>query len=259
MPIDYRIEVAREPDTWQVVASSVDRQPFAGSATVDPYAFIARLPDDDAQRARDLRAQIEDWQQQVQQLQASLPTAYVGTFSDPGKTYRLYRGDPMAPREEVAPDALQVIGSLGLTSEANESQRRLALARWIVNPQNPLTARVIVNRVWHYHFGSGIVATPSDFGANGVPPSHPELLDWLASAIDRAGLVVEAAAPHDLVVEYLSASERSAPGSTGQGCCQPAVVAFSAAEIGGRNDPRLHAARLGSPPPQRGWTRLQSL
>jgi len=81
-----------------------------------------------------------------------------------------------------APSAVAAVGApLNLPVDAPEGERRLALARWIGDPANPLPARVMVNRIWHYHFGRGIVATPSDFGFNGAAPSHPELLDWLAS------------------------------------------------------------------------------
>ena len=65
--------------------------------------------------------------------------------------------------------------------------RRTALANWIASEKNPLTARVIVNRLWHYHFGAGLVATPNDFGFNGGRPSHPQLLDYLASELIDSG------------------------------------------------------------------------
>jgi hypothetical protein len=87
----------------------------------------------------------------------------------------------MQPREPVRPGAPAELGPrLQLAADLPERQRRQALARWITDARNPLTARVIVNRLWHYHFGEGLVATPSDFGVNGARPSHPELLDWLA-------------------------------------------------------------------------------
>jgi hypothetical protein len=76
---------------------------------------------------------------------------------------------------------------LALYPGAPERDRRLALAAWISDPENPLPPRVLANRLWHYHFGQGIVATPSDFGFNGDRPSHPELLDWLASELLAQG------------------------------------------------------------------------
>ena len=71
------------------------------------------------------------------------------------------------------------------------SGRRRALAEWIASPENPLTARVMVNRIWHHHFGRGIVATPSNFGKMGSLPAHPELLDWLATEFVRGGWSVK--------------------------------------------------------------------
>ena len=112
---------------------------------------------------------------------------FLGTFSQPGKTHRLYRGDPLQQREVVAPDTLSLFDTLGLSADEPEQRRRVKLAEWIASPQNPLTARVLVNRLWHYHFGHGIVDTPSDFGANGSRPTHPELLDWLADEFVKSG------------------------------------------------------------------------
>jgi len=109
--------------------------------------------------------------------------AYAGTFEQPGPTHRLYRGDPQARREVVAPGGLRVLGSATMAIDESEQQRRVKLADWLTGRARPLVARVIVNRLWHYHFGTGLVGTPGDFGANGSPPSHPALLDWLAGEL----------------------------------------------------------------------------
>jgi len=106
----------------------------------------------------------------------------------PAKTPRpvfvLQRGDMAKPLDAAAPGALQSVPGLparfALADPADEGSRRAALAKWISDPKNCLTWRSIVNRVWHYHFGHGIVATPNDFGHMGTAPTHPELLDWLA-------------------------------------------------------------------------------
>ena len=105
---------------------------------------------------------------------------YSAVFTDPPKTYRLHRGDPAAILEEVAPNTLALLSNLELGVECADQERRVAFADSITDPRNPLTARVIVNRVWQNHFGRGLVATPSDFGQQGIPPTHPELLDFLA-------------------------------------------------------------------------------
>ncbi|MCC6494505.1 MAG: PSD1 domain-containing protein [Pirellulales bacterium] len=125
-------------------------------------------------------------------LAPAQPMVYAGNFMQPSEpTHRLFRGDPMSPKEIVAPDALTVLGTLDLAADAPEQQRRVALARWVASSENPLTARVMVNRLWHYHFGTGLVDTPSDFGGNGARPSHPELLDWLAGEFIESGWSVK--------------------------------------------------------------------
>ena len=104
-------------------------------------------------------------------------------------THVLIRGEYDRPGEPVEPGFLSSItgNSDPAVIEIDRYKRhptrgrRLALARWIASPENPLTARVMVNRLWQHHFGRGIVETASDFGKNGSPPTHPELLDWLAT------------------------------------------------------------------------------
>lgn len=179
----YRIEVAAEPDKWTVVASSENRVPPAADIVTALADNLQRLRPEEIPRAEQLVADHRAAAERITKLTVSLPTVYAGTFSEPAATHRLYRGDPLAKREIVAPDALTITGSLGLAVDAPERERRIALAGWIADPQNPLTPRVIVNRLWHYHFGRGLVATPSDVGVNGARPTHPELLDWLAAEL----------------------------------------------------------------------------
>jgi Protein of unknown function (DUF1553)/Protein of unknown function (DUF1549) len=96
----------------------------------------------------------------------------------------LDRGSALKPVDAVRPGGIAALAGVGpdfqLSENAPEADRRRALAQWITHPDNPLFARTIVNRVWHWHFGRGLVATPSDLGKNGGHPAHPELLDWLA-------------------------------------------------------------------------------
>ena len=173
LAIDYKIELSVDGKSWSLAASSNDREPFGGNA--DPNAFLAKLPAPEAKRASELIAEINLNRSRIAAMQNGVK-AWVANFSKPGATHRLHRGEPMAKREEVPPDALEVIGSLDLTMDAPEQTRRLALAEWIASEKNPLTARVAVNRLWQFVFGTGIVDTPSDLGTNGTLPTHPELL-----------------------------------------------------------------------------------
>jgi len=114
----------------------------------------------------------------------------------PLPTRVLIRGSAATPTKEVAPRFIQVLCKSdeaavpripAAAPKAKTTGRRRVLAAWIANRDNPLTARVIANRLWHYHFGRGIVGTPSDFGHTGSPPTHPELLDWLATEMIDGG------------------------------------------------------------------------
>ncbi len=111
-----------------------------------------------------------------------------GSFKPAGKprpVYVLKRGDINKPGDEAKPGTLACVPGLearfSLANLDDEGSRRAALARWVTDPKNVLTWRSIVNRVWHFHFGRGIVDTPGDFGRMGARPTHPELLDWLAA------------------------------------------------------------------------------
>jgi hypothetical protein len=110
-------------------------------------------------------------------------------------TFVFYRGNPHAepkPEHRVEPAFPEILGAPvpvipTPSADAKTTGRRTALARWIVSPDNPLTARVMVNRIWQHHFGRGLVRSPSNFGLAGDPPTHPELLDWLAAEFIAGG------------------------------------------------------------------------
>lgn len=163
----------------------------------DPWLSAATAPAEDPAnvaeiaRLKQRRTALED------QLKAvPAPTRVYGILSEsPAPVKVLKRGDPEQPDAEVLPAALASVASLKpelATSQTPEGERRRALAEWITSSANPLTRRVLVNRLWHYHFGVGLVDTPSDFGYGGGKPSHPELLDWLATEFATRGWSVKA-------------------------------------------------------------------
>jgi hypothetical protein len=136
----------------------------------------------------------EEWEETEKRVRAlqgrRLPEPRIQALWDrgePSPTYIYRRGDPTSPGRLVGPGVPSVLTD-GKTpfavkppwTGAKKTGRRLALARWLTRPDHPLTARVAVNRLWKHHFGTGIVKTLGNFGKAGTPPTHPELLDWLA-------------------------------------------------------------------------------
>ena len=121
----------------------------------------------------------------------ALGTGIIDISRQSPPTHILAVGQYDAPLEEVQPGFLSILDSRPARiippRVAESTGRRTALANWLASPKNPLTARVMVNRIWHYHFGRGILATPSDFGRMGDRPTHPRLLDWLADEFIRSG------------------------------------------------------------------------
>ncbi|MFM7056732.1 MAG: PSD1 and planctomycete cytochrome C domain-containing protein [Planctomycetota bacterium] len=136
----------------------------------------------------------------------------------------LLRGDPLTPGPLVAPGVLSALAApqpftwQTPGADAKTSGRRLAFARWLTQPEHPLTARVIVNRVWMHHFGAGLVSTPEDFGVSGSPPSHPELLDWLATEFVRSGWSIKQL--HRLILTSAAWRQHSRVSEQHQAACQ---------------------------------------
>ena len=196
LAIDYKIEV-RAGDDWMLVADSSDRQPYLAGATQNPAFTLSGLAPEEARAATQLLAKKSDLEARLK-VAETRPVAFAGTFRQPDQIHLLMRGDPEQPQEEVLPAVLSALGDVALSPDTTEQDRRHALADWIASPQNPLTARVMVNRIWQGHFGAGLVDTPSDMGNNGSTPTHPQLLDWLAAEFIDSGWSVKRM--HQLIV-----------------------------------------------------------
>jgi hypothetical protein len=209
LAIDYQIEIGDSAGQWHTVADASDRRKFNAKDKKDVKPTLSGLSADEAKRARPLMQEKADIEAKITAA-INAQKVFAGTFRTPDDIHLLNRGDPEQPKEAVMPAVLSSLGDLKLPKESAEQQRRKALAEWIASPQNPLTARVMVNRLWQGHFGTGLVPTPSDFGRMGMKPSHPELLDWLAAEFIRSGWSVKHM--HRLIV--MSAAYRRTSFST---------------------------------------------
>jgi hypothetical protein len=168
-------QAQRTPYQWQI-AVLAEKQ-LRREESLAP----TKLPEDRKKRYQELERRLAAVPA-PEALPAVLAVVDVGRAAPP--VHRLAGGDWRKPAQELQPGFLHVLGEVPpdthLDAPLASTGRRAALARWLTGPDHPLTARVLVNRLWQHHFGAGIVATPSDFGAMGDPPTHRELLDWLA-------------------------------------------------------------------------------
>ncbi|MDX2042735.1 MAG: DUF1549 domain-containing protein [Acidobacteriota bacterium] len=148
---------------------------FAKAVNLQPEEIDEQLTPDEKEMRKRFQTVIDD----INKKRPKPLPAVMGVTDEekPKQAYLLKRGDVSMKGDPVGPGLPQVVCG---ESDLNPQLRRKQLADWISSKDNPLTARVAVNRIWQYHFGKGIVRTPSDFGATGDRPSHPELLDWLA-------------------------------------------------------------------------------
>lgn len=188
---EYVIEVETAPGEWTKVADAANRSSFEEEkAKADLY----QLDDIAAKhhvRAKELIAARAPLVKELTQYNGGKQLVFAAQSHPPEPMQLLNRGDPEQPKGEVTPASLSFLNSVELPKTSSDVERRKALADWIADPDNPLTARVIVNRIWQWHFGTGLVSTPNDFGNLGVAPSHPELLDWLASKFIESGWSVK--------------------------------------------------------------------
>jgi hypothetical protein len=186
VPAAYEVLVSLDGKSWRVVAE----RPLPKSNSSEDLARLDVLK----KERETLLAQ----RRQIESEKNALPaftTTWAPISKSPEPTHLLKRGDVTTPADEVTPGALCAVKTLSpdlAASQASDRQRRLALADWIASPLNPLTARVVVNRLWQHHIGAGLVENPSDFGFNGGLPSHPELLDWLAAELIERGWSLKA-------------------------------------------------------------------
>ena len=160
---------------------------------VSEEELVAVLDKGQSEERLELVARAGTLRAEVNRLKSSGRRAIytVAARGNPGVTRILNRGHALQPREAVSPGAVAAVtgpdADFGLHENSPDAERRKKLAEWITHPNNPLFPRVIVNRLWHHHFGTGLVATPNDLGFNGGQPSHPGLLDWLAWELKRNG------------------------------------------------------------------------
>lgn len=170
-------------------AAEVARLAGVETTHIPEAELVSQLSEEDRAARSQVQFELAHLDGQIARYQEY--SVYAVAPQAPHPVHVLARGEPGQRRDEVAPGGIAALVGLpaefGLPKNASDAERRQKLADWLASERNPLTVRVIVNRLWHYHFGTGLVDTPNDFGFSGGRPSHPELLDWLAAELIDSG------------------------------------------------------------------------
>ena len=193
-PCEYEMFVSLDGKEWKKVADSHDREAWSPAHAFERVHKQVTTPAE-AKQLGVLARQLADVDKRIAAV-PKLPQAWIGNHQPkPAPTFVQKGGDPAKPAGQVVPASLSVLDQVtkpyALAADAPEGDRRVALANWITK-DNPITARVLANRLWHHHFGTGLVDTPSDFGFMGSKPTHPELLDFLAQRLIANGWKLKA-------------------------------------------------------------------
>ncbi|HEY1084890.1 MAG TPA: DUF1553 domain-containing protein [Prosthecobacter sp.] len=217
-PCEYEVQTSIDGQQWKTVASDEGRAPWSDAHGI-AQARRDAITDAETKSLKALDAEINHLQAALRAV-PQLPNVWAGKHTQPKEaTYVHLGGDPMKPAQQVLPASLSVLGNLvpgyELPQTSSESERRLSLARWITHEKNALTLRVLANRVWHYHFGKGLVDTPSDFGFLGSQPTHPDLLDFLAGRLVAHGWRLKALHREILLSKAYRQSGESRPEALG--------------------------------------------
>ncbi|MDX2149276.1 MAG: DUF1549 and DUF1553 domain-containing protein [Bryobacteraceae bacterium] len=174
----------RNPYQWQMFYKAKPQVTFTEREVAGKLKGEARA------RFQELKAKLAAFDH-LKPEPLGLAQVMVDASADAPKTHVLRGGAWDAPLDEVSPGFLTILdakpAALAPPPHSNTTGRRSVLAEWLASPKNPMTPRVAVNRIWHHHFGRGIVGTPGDFGLMGDRPSHPELLHWLAATFIEDG------------------------------------------------------------------------
>jgi hypothetical protein len=197
LPEPLQLAIKTEPTKRTEAQRRQALQVMEATAISEAELLAALSPED--------RKKTDESKRRIAELEKSkphaLPTAMAITdpTPNPPQSYFLHRGSISSKGSPMEPGPPLVFSASGreivfpkLGDQAKTTGRRLTLAKWLVSDENPLTARVMVNRIWQHHFGKGLVETPNDFGRMGAAPSHPELLDWLATEFMRQGWSIKA-------------------------------------------------------------------